>query len=445
MAASEDKKLKVLIMSQAVLDKSNSAGSTFSNFFHGMDGVELASLYFGYGEPNTDLEMSCFQVNEKSLLRHLLNKNVPSGRVVVQGKTDAVSMNGSEKKSFDFMRTIRWQVFFWARELIWKLISPQSPELDGFIKNFEPDVIMLSANDTCFVSRECRGLSKRYGLPICAFIGDDIYSLRRVSFSPLFWIDRLIKRASHRKLVKKCSKLFVMTDMAKAEFDRAFKTDCALLTKSLDFEDEPRAYEERGGDVIRFVYTGNLYAGRWKSLAALGRTLQRLNDENACAEGKSAELVIYSMTPMTKRMTSALNIPSVRFMGGVPASEIPSIQQGADVLVHAESMSKKEMLIVRLSFSTKLVDYMHVPRCILAIGPREQASMDHLIVNDAAVAVTDEAEMYEKVRELAADPKLIKEYALKAWRCGAEHHNRSTVQKRLYDELKSAAEAGVKK
>ncbi len=443
MTGAGENKLKVLIMSVSALDKSNSVGSTFSNFFSGMGGVELASLYLGYGEPNNDLDMRCFQVNEKLLVKNLLNKNVPSGRVVVPGGSSAVSMSTGEKKGFDLLRTVRWQIFFWARELIWKVGRVHSTELKSFVSEFSPDVIMVSMNDTCYLTRECRRIAKEFGFPVCAFIGDDIYSLRRISFSPLFWIDRLIKRASHRKLLMRCSKLFVMTDMAKTEFDRNFGADCALLTKSLDFDGSPNSADSTPGDTLRFVYTGNIYAGRWKSLASLGRALQRLNDEGACAGGKKAELVIYSMTPMTARMKAAFDLPSVRFMGGVPSSEIPAIQRGADVLVHAESMQRKNALVVRLSFSTKLVDYMHVPRCILAIGPREQASIDHLIRHDAAVAVTDEREMYAKVRELVSDPALIAGYAEKAWNCGAECHNRNDVQKRLRDEL-SAAAKGVR-
>ena len=299
-------------MSVSALDKSNSAGSTFSNFFEGMRGVELASLYLGYGEPSNDLDMQYFQTNEKLLVKNLLNKRSPSGRRVESGAGKAVSMSANEKKSFDFFRTVRWQIFLWARELIWLVGRPHSAELKSFVSEFDPDVIMLSANDTCYLSRECRRIAKDFDLPVCAFVGDDIYSLRRISFSPLFWIDRLIKRASHRKLFNICSKLFVMTDMAKAEFDRNFDTDCALLTKSLDFGGEPAIERKESADAVRFVYTGNLYAGRWKSLASLGSALQKLNEEGACGKGKHAELIIYSMTPMTKRMKQALDIPAVR-------------------------------------------------------------------------------------------------------------------------------------
>ena len=164
MAERSGERLKVLIMTCSVLDKSNSAGSTFSNFFEGMEGVELASMYFGYGEPHNVLDMRYFQVTEKSLIKNLLNKKYPSGREVKAGSDAAVAMNEGETKSFDFMRTVRLQVFFWARELIWKIGRVHSEELKSFVSSFDPDVIMISMNDTCYLSRECVKLNRQFGI-----------------------------------------------------------------------------------------------------------------------------------------------------------------------------------------------------------------------------------------------------------------------------------------
>ena len=225
----------------------------------------------------------------------------------------------------------------------------------------------------------------------------------------------------------------VMVETQKREFDKEFGIDCGLLAKSLDFSGEPPVKKEPN-DPIRFVYTGNIYAGRWQALAALGRELDKLNEG-----GKRAELVIYTMTPMTKAMHNALTLGSIRLPGGVPASEVEGIQNGADVLVYTESMKLREKLLVRLSFSTKLVDYMHTGRCMLAIGPSGIASIDHLKENDAAVTVTDMSELPAAVRDIVEDEAYRERYALNAWRCGAEHHERTTVRKRLYNELEKAA------
>ena len=64
---------------------------------------------------------------------------------------------------------------------------------------------------------------------------------------------------------------------------------------------------------------------------------------------------------------------SVIWRGPVPASDVERIQSDSDVLVHVESLSKFESLEVRLSFSTKIVDYLMRKKCILAVGNKEVA------------------------------------------------------------------------
>ena len=427
--------MKILVLSSVAWDNSNSHGSTFSNFFEGMEDVELANIYCQNEKPHNDLEMRYFQMTERSLIKNLLNRNYPTGREITaeKGEGSADSMTAGERKLMTGAKKIRLRVFYWARELLWRIGRVKSPELKEFIKSFDPDVLFMGMSSTMYITRLARWLIGFTGAPCVLFVGDDLYSLKRIDASPLFWIDRFIKRAGYRKLVKKADKLLMMTEMGKKEYDRAFGTECGILTKSLDFSSETMPTYEKKEGPMRFVYTGNLYDGRWRSLAKLGRALQKLNDA-----GNDTELLIYSMSPLTKRMREAFIIPAVRFMGGVPSEMIPGIQSGADVLVHAESPRLREKLRVRLSFSTKLVDYMHAGRCILAIGSNGLASIDHLRINDAAVIADGADEMFSAVKRLAENRELVSEYAAKAWRCGLENHDKSVVQARLRGLLEEA-------
>ena len=85
-------------------------------------------------------------------------------------------------------------------------------------------------------------------------------------------------------------------------------------------------------------------------------------------------------------------------MNPVPAREIQSIHADADVLVHVESFSLKDRLVVRHSFSTKLVDYFHAARCVFAVAPPDVASMCYLLKNDSAVVATSEHDVIIQLR-----------------------------------------------
>ena len=430
-------KLKILTVTSNALRNNVGIGNTFINFFGGMSGVELANVYLGYGRPDEAIDVRSFQITDKGLVRHMLNNKRPSGAETAP--EEAVSMSGREQKGFDAARKIRLRAFFWARELIWLIGRPFSKELKSFVDDFSPDVIFAQINDTAYQSRLIRRIAEYSGKPVCVFLGDDIYTLRRRELSPLFWIDRLMKRPVHRRVIEKSARIFVMTDKCKEEFDRVFKRDCVVLAKGLDFTSEPPAYGLKEGKPIEFVYTGNLFDGRWQTIASLAKALDALS-----SEGKQARLTVYSATPMSGGMRKAFSLPCVRYMGEVPSSEVPGIQREADVLVHAESSDKRKSGAVRLSFSTKLVDYMHAARCIFAIGSKELASIDHFARYDAAVIAEGEKDIYEKAKLILDSPELIAEYARKAWRCGEKAHQREEAQRLLYEELESAARGGVR-
>ena len=122
-------------------------------------------------------------------------------------------------------------------------------------------------------------------------------------------------------------------------------------------------------------------------------------------------------------------------MNPVPAHEIRSIHADSDILVHVESFSLKDRLMVRHSFSTKLVDYFYAARCIFAVAPSDVASMCYLLKNDAAVVATSEQDVFIQLSHIVENPKAVHQYARKAWDCGKKNHQIKNIQKCLREDL----------
>ena len=427
--------IKVLILSNTPWDNSNSFGSTFSNFFEGLDDISIANIYCQSGSSNNGFDMRCFQITEKSLLKNLKNRKRPSGHEVFPNADDTGSdvMDGNEKRRYNAIRKTRLTLFYWARELIWLFGRDKSEELKRFVDDFDPDVIFQPIYYSFHLTSLARFLIAYTGKPAVGFIGDDLYTLRQFRLSPLYWIDRLLKRPKLKKLIQVCSSVFVMTKLQKTEYDKIFGIDCGILTKSADFSGEPAAYVPHDPPYV-FIYTGNIYTGRWKALSKLGGALDEMGKE-----GFPSVLRIYTLDPLSARVKKAFDIPSIKLMGGVPSSEIPAIQAGADALVFADGNTKKAKGVVRHSFSTKLVDYMKAARCIVAIGPEGIAPIDHLKENDAAIVITDVNDMLPALKRALSSSDVFAEYGRKAWECGRKNHSRGVMQKRLHDELFRAA------
>ncbi len=350
------------------------------------------------------------------------------------------SINGLPKnkpttsKTMGFIKTHRWVIFFWLRELIWMIGRWKSKDLDKFIDIFNPDLIFLPLYYQHYPNDIGLYVQQRTGKKMVLYVSDDNYSLRQYSLSPLYWIDRFIKRRKIRRVVRKSELMYTISRIQQIEYEKQLGIPCKILFKCGNFSGEA-PIKEFVTDPVKMVFTGNIGSGRWESLAAIGDALRSLN-----RNGVKAFLEIYTMTPITSRMRKRLDDgESILFRGSLAADQVSIIQKAADILVHVESFKKKQFLTTRQSFSTKIVDYLQRARCILAVGSGECASIDYFKQNNAGVVATSPALIVEKISELLNHPRLIKEYGIKAFLCGHRHHQSERIKNMLRDDLMNIA------
>lgn len=420
--------MKILVISQTAWSNDNSFGNSYSNIFGGIENIEIANIYCNYGKPNNSIVKSYFQITEKSLIANLMNRNNPSGKDILM-HIDSDVLNDTEKDIFDHARKRRFQIYFWARDLIWKIGRWKSPELKSFINKFNPDIIFQPIYYSNYIN-DIALFTKHYtNVPMVSYVSDDVYTMRQFSISPLFWIDRLIKRKKIKKVVDQCEYLYVISDIQKQEYEKCFNKECKILTKGANFSTP--VYIDAVNLPLKIIYTGNIGGGRWKSLAVIGEQLKKVNHDKI-----KAQLFIYTSTPMTKKMFNELNIESSVFlMGEVPADKVQNIQVNADILVHAEPTDIKGRFLVHHSFSTKIIDYLYAAKCIFAVGTPDIASIEYLMKNDAAIIATTKTEIYNKLLEIINDTSFLKKYAQKAWECGKKNHQIDVIQNKLLHDL----------
>ena len=420
--------MRVLFVSSSPLKKEISIGNTFINLFGNMEDVELASIYTRGGVP--DLEISqAFCITEKMLVNNIFKKTPVGKRVDVKEEhrknIDALAEN--DTKGVKFAKAKRWTVLFWLQDLIWKIGRwKKSKELKSFIKDFKPDIIFTVLSNSCYLNNLILQTVKVSGAPLVLYAWDNNYSLKQFMFSPLRWIKHLIDRRSMRKVAKRADLFYVISEVQKKDYEKAFKKECIVLTKGADFEGEAPVKTEYNTP-LQLVFTGNIGLKRWKSLAHIANVLEKIN-----SNGVEAQLRIYTGSALTKKMNKALNRgESSIVMGKISQSDVLKIQHDADILVHVEAQDLKNKLLVRQSFSTKLVDYFAQGRPILAYGPKSVASIDHLVKNECAVISGNENELYEKLSNILKNKESLDLISRKAWLCGCENHNKRTINSRL--------------
>ena len=94
----------------------------------------------------------------------------------------------------------------------------------------------------------------------------------------------------------------------------------------------------------------------------------------------------------------------------------PDIVQFTCKLCKFEGVVKylsEHKIAVWQSFSTKLVHYFKAARPILAVGPKDVASINHLIRHDCAIVADTKAELIQKLQQAIGNREMLHDIALK--------------------------------
>lgn len=418
--------MRILVISRSAWRNDNSTGNTLTDFFSGISDAEIFSLCMREQPPQNDIATRHFYISEKQMIKRLFGKKTVVGAEHTGNSRD----DSSEKVMYDAAKKHPSYLLYFAREILWSIGGWKNNNLKRYIQEINPDVIFFPTFGCYYPHKILRHLHTLSDAKIVLFHADDHYTLKQWSLSPVYWLYRFGLRKWMRRSARIASLQYCISDIQKADYDKAFGCDCKLLTKFADFSGEPQL-KSICGDPLQLVFTGNININRWKSLAMLSNVLERIN-----SDGVKAQLRIYTATPLTKAMQTALSRNGTSFlMGSVPSTEIPHIQSEADILVHAEGTDLKNRLTVRQSFSTKIVDYLKAARPIVAIGPKEVASIKHLIDNECAIVADNEQELNKKLSAVLDDMQQLQVYAERAYMCGHCHHNKSQQQTMLREDF----------
>lgn len=428
---------KVLVVSTNAW-RDNTGINTLIDFFKCWDSDRIAQIYTKAALPNTTVCNHFFRISENAVLKSILERNIVTGSVVYDD-TQASRLDfqavAHEKRIYSSYKGKVREVLSLCRELVWKFGKWKTADLDDFIDEFDADVLFIPIYPTIYMGRIQKYVMQHTGKPVVSYLADDNYTYKSVRKDPLSLIHRHVLRKYVKYIVEHSAKLMVIAPKQKEEYDCIFGVNSVVMTKGIDY----KPFEEYCvHSPIRMVYTGKLIIGRWKSLAAIAEGLERIN-----RDGIRMVLDIYTTDRLTKKQNRLLNRSGCHIKGALTLQQVEEVQKEADVLVFVESLEEKYKNTARLSFSTKITDYLRRGKCIFAIGDKEIAPIDYFRRYDSAITATSYEEIVKRLDELIQDPGKISEYAQKGYKCGIENHERGKMDERLIHTLIAAAKNGT--
>lgn len=434
---------KVLIISRGVWDDSKGTSSTLTNLFEDYDSDKLAHIYIETIPPNTKCCHRFFQISEFALVHKLIKWWTRTGHEINTltglGTEQDEQIANQEAYTMSYVRGHRSFWFSMARELLWSFNGWKSKELCQFIIDFNPDVIWMDGSPLPFMNRLYYYVLKIAHKPAVIFMQDDVYTYK--SCNPSFWsrIKKWHLRKTVIRVVRHCNDMFVASPKMKREYDAIFGFDSTFIAKSMITQDVIKNVTNTIHHPIRMVYLGQVIYGRIYTLIDIAEALCDINKDET-----KVRLYIYTNNEISKEQKqSLLKREFVSVMPSVAYSDVPRVISENDVVVFVESFDPRFCKTARLSFSTKISDYLASGKCIYAVGPNDIAPIEYFKDEDAAIVANTKEEIISQLRHLS-NIHVIQEYVLKASLCLQKNHEREKMNKLIYGKLKETARLNYK-
>ncbi len=424
--------MRVLLLTEEAWNDSIYPNNVLTNWLTGFTG-NIANVYLASGEPENGCCMNYFQITDKMACKSLICSKAAGkwffsksyGRRIKSSS----QQKGLLKKEHTVLKGVLGGTARLSRDFLWLNSKIAEGPLREFLTDFRPEVIFSLR----FYSRRMlymeRLLHSVTGVPVIAFTGDDEYSLRQISASPLYWVRKIKFRRELRETAPIYAKYLTLSKRQAKNLEEELGVSTAVLRKGGDFEEyQPKPVAEP----IKIIYAGRLYCNRIRTLDALSKAIKVINHSKVLVT-----LDIYTKDPIDERLQLQDN-RSVFVKGYLSAEDLKKVYKTADIALLAESFDKKNKLLTKYSFSTKVVDCLASSCAILAIGPYENEGIRYLKQNRAAFCVGNPKNIYLMLSHLTAQPDKIEVYRKKAWELGKKEHQKEDIRKKLYEIFAAA-------
>lgn len=378
---------KILIISNNPLSNIQHNGKTLASIIKGIRDDNIYQIYLNNAIPDFSDKCHYYNISEIEIIRAILNKEKCGIEVKPQKNVSTYNYNaGSKIKKSNLVRLLR--------ELIWKSNIWKNQKFKKWIENSNVDCILFMAGDSIFAYDICKYVKSIIDVPLTTFITDDyIMPIKSINF-----ISKLRRKLVYKKM-KKCIKnsnllLTISNEMAR-EYKKIFNKDSLVVRNYSDaLNDGENIKNAINENEIKIIYAGGVHFNRWKILSKVGEALNCYNN----SKHKNVNLYVYSSQQLSRKILNSFKKYNIKFCGGVNKDELYRIYQDANILLHVESFDRKSINATRLSFSTKIPEYMSMKKCILAIGPDEVASIKYL--KDCAYCINNINQIEDKLEKI---------------------------------------------
>lgn len=418
---------KLLIISHNPISTQSNMGKTFLSLFSQFPKESLCQLYIYPTLPNEDRCSGYFRITDKQILNRILKgakaggpiapEQIGAGQGIFEDVADEAIYRNRKNKSA--LRRL-------LRDSMWRLGRWYSRELEQWLDKEQPDSIFVAPGVAKFLYDIALTIARKRNIPIITYICDEYYFVKK----PAWGLDRLrlrLLQAKIRKLLHSSAHLVVISQELKEAYAQEFGVETTVLMTGTAY---PIAQQARPASNPQSIcYFGNIRCNRYLSLAQIGHTLDAINRHR----GTDYRLNIYSAEKNPDILRTFEGIQSVQLCGFVSGEAFDEAFRSADFLLHTEAFDEASMDFVQHSVSTKIADSLASGIPLLAYGPAQVSSMQHLLRHDCAITATSQDQLRTMLETAFEDEARRQQVASNALQTAKEYHDSRQVSLRLQE------------
>lgn len=424
-------KMKVLIVSHNPITTYHNMGKTMQALFRSFLKEELCQLYVYPTIPDIDYCDAYYRITDKDVLRsyfagfHVRGQEIDKSQI--SGDNQMFETAGDERKYRVTQPTKRMM-----RDVMWKCTHWYTQELKDWVKRQAPTCIFVAPGDAAFLYDVTLSIAKDFDLPIVTYICDDVYFVKK----PRLGMRRLRYHLLRRKtegLMKQTAQVVAICPELEKPFAERFGVQSSVIMTGGDSVERS---ENARGEPTSITYMGNIVCNRFLSLAEIGNELDRLN----CEFGTHYELKIYTGEKDEQILSTFDGIESVKLCGFLTGEAYKRVFSSADLLLHVEAFDAESIDLVKHSVSTKIAELLASGIPVVAYGPAEVASMQHLIRNGCAFSAVSREQLRDTLKEAFTDEPKRRQIIASALRTANDYHDIEKNGNKLRSVIESCAE-----
>lgn len=428
--------MKVLIISHVPCSTYEAMGITFCSLFRSFRREELCQLYFYPSIPDVDICEDYYQVTDMDLLKSFMIMPVTGRSVLPDLEHHSLFRSDNEKKVYN-KRNNHNPSKVLLRDFLWNNSKVITDNLKRWIERENPTCIFVAPGGYSFTYNIACSISDMFRLPIVSYICDEYYF---ISVNGLLsqMHHNLLKKAMAR-FFEKSSQVIGICDSITDGYSKEFNIPAETVYTGSRFPVKQMMNEEEAPDGI--CYFGNIVGyKRYKSILEVGQCLAEINSEY----GFNYTLSIYTGDQDSEIIQELRRIPTIRFKGFVSGEEYMKAYFKAPLLLHVEAFDTDTIDMVKNSVSTKIADALASGICLIAYGPKEVASIDHLIRNECAFVATDAGMLKKVMLDALTDNEKRIDVKAKALKTAEVFHNSYKNSQKIYTILEDVNEKDKK-